>query len=150
MKTLKIFLVLSFTIVTNSFAQTWEFVGLDSLIVKQIYVTGDTLWAGTGSRISININSGLYKSTDSGNSWVQVDTVLGNGAIYGLYFSSQNNLIYLIKHIIGTPSGGLLYVSYDNGENWDTFDGLSDIYLNWIGISPFDENVCQHKADRCQ
>lgn len=121
-------------------AQAWEFVGLDSLLVKQIYVSSDTLWAGTFSGLYTDLISGLYRSTDGGNSWVQVDTVLGNGAIYGLYFSSQNNLIYLIKHIIGTPSGGLLYVSYDNGENRDTFDGLSDIYLNWIGISPFDEN----------
>jgi len=67
-------------------AQTWEFVGLDSLIVKQIYVSGDTLWAGTFSRVYPNIISGLYKSTDGGNSWTQIDTALGNGATYGLYF----------------------------------------------------------------
>ncbi|MCH7772172.1 MAG: hypothetical protein IIA49_14355, partial [Bacteroidetes bacterium] len=84
---------------------------------------------------------GLYKSTDSGNSWSQVDTALGNGVTYGLYFHSQNSSIYLIKHIIGSGFfGGLLYISSDNGNSWDTFDGLSDIYLDWIGVSPFDEN----------
>ena len=121
-------------------AQTWEFVGLDSLVVKQIYVSGDTLWVGTVSRISINIISGLYKSTDSGNSWKQIDTALGYGGTFGFYFNLQNNSIYLIKHILGSPSGGLLYVSSDNGESWETFDGLSDTYLEWIGVSPFDEN----------
>jgi len=121
-------------------AQTWEFVGLDSLIVKHINVSGDSLWAGTFSRVYPNIISGLYKSTDSGNSWVQIDTALGNGLTYGLYFHSQNSSIYLIKHTNGAPHGGLLYISSDNGNTWATLDQLNDIYLDWIGVSPFDEN----------
>ena len=131
-----ILLFSSFTLHT----QTWEFVGLDSLVVKQIYVSGDTLWAGTTSRMNLNISSGLFKSTDNGNSWLRIDTTIGNGGIYGLYFHSLNSSIYLIKHILGSPFGGLLYISSDNGKSWDTFDGLSDIYLDWIGVSPFDEN----------
>ena len=131
-----ILLFSSFTLHT----QTWEFVGLDSLIVKQIYVSGDTIWAGTFSRGNPNIIDGLYKSTDSGNSWAQIDTALGNGLTYGLYFHSQNSSIYLIKHTNGDPHGGLLYISLDNGNTWATFDQLNDIYLEWIGVSPFDEN----------
>jgi len=130
-------------------AQTWEFVGLDSLIVKQIYVSGDTLWAGTFSRGNPNIIDGLYKSTDSGNSWAQIDTALGNGLTYGLYFHSQNSSIYLIKHTNGDPHGGLLYISLDNGNTWSTFDQLSDIYLEWIGVSPFDENEIYVKEYVC-
>ena len=125
----------------TAYTQTWEFVGLDSLLIKQIYISGNTLWVGVDSIIDPELNSGLYKSTDSGNSWSQVDTALGNGVTYGLYFHSQNSSIYLIKHIIGSGFfGGLLYISSDNGNSWDTFDGLSDIYLDWIGVSPFDEN----------
>jgi len=136
-----VFIIFSLLLSTISiYAQTWEFVGLDSLVVKQIYVSGDTLWVGTTSRMNLNINSGLFKSTDNGNSWVRIDTAIGNGGIYGLYFHSQNSSIYLIKHILGSSFGGLLYISYDNGNSWDTFDGLSDIYLDWIGVSPFDEN----------
>ncbi len=40
-----IFLSLLSTI--NIQAQTWEFVGLDSMVIYNLVVEGDTLWAGT-------------------------------------------------------------------------------------------------------
>jgi len=46
----------------------------------------------------------------------------------------------LIKHILGSPFGGLLYVSLDNGESWETINGFDNTYLDWIGVSPFNEN----------
>jgi len=47
-------------------AQTWEFVGLDSMVIKQLYVSGDTFWAGTSHRVGNLDKSGLYKSIDGG------------------------------------------------------------------------------------
>jgi len=67
-------------------AQTWEFVGLDSMVIRQLVVFGDTIYAGTDVKNGFNINSGLYFSTDSGLSWTQLDSTLGDGSIIDLEF----------------------------------------------------------------
>ncbi len=134
------FCLLLFIIATTTKAQEWEFVGLDSMVIKQLYVSGDSIWAGTVSRISIDIISGFYKSTDKGYSWEQIDSFLGYGGTFGFHISSENNSILLVKHIISTPYGGLLYESTDNGNSWKINEGLDNIYLDWIGVSPFNEN----------
>ncbi|MCH8033366.1 MAG: hypothetical protein IH950_06365, partial [Bacteroidetes bacterium] len=77
-------------------AQTWEFVGLDSLAVYHLFVSGDTIFAGTIDRnINPTINDGLYFSSNGGNDWIQLDSTLGDGYINGLYIISPENLFIL-------------------------------------------------------
>ena len=140
MKTLKIVLLLSLITILPSFAQTWEFVGLDSLVIKHLFVSGDTLWAGTDARINPNLISGLYKSTDGGNTWNQIDSTLGDGTSVCFYKNSNNSVYYLVKATGSFNLAGHLYKSTDQGKNWDIIQQLENISVDWIGISSFNEN----------
>jgi len=93
MKALKIFLLLSLITTYPSFTQTWEFVGLDSLLIKALYVSGDTIYAGTDVSNGVNINAGLYFTSDGGINWLQLDSALGNSTVYGLKIISPETLL---------------------------------------------------------
>ena len=138
MKTLKIFLVLGFTIVTNSFAQTWEFVGLDSMVIKHLFVSGDTIRAGTAVRSGANINSGLYYTFDGGNNWIQLDSALGSGTIVGMDYLGEGGM-FLIKGLSEASVAGNLYKTTNNGLTWEPIN-ISSYGVRWIGASPFNQN----------
>ena len=134
------FCLLVFLITAPTKAQTWEFVGLDSMLIKQLYVSGDTIWAGTDARINQNMIAGLYKSIDGGNTWNQLDSALGDGTVVYLYKNLNNSLFYLVKGIGSYNIAGFLYKSTDQGKNWEIIQELENIPIDWIGISPFNEN----------
>ena len=122
------------------YAQTWEFVGLDSMLIKQIYVSGDTIWAGTDARINPNMIAGLYKSTDGGNIWNQIDSTLGDGTSVFFHKNLNNSIYYLVKGTGSFNIAGYLHKSTDQGNNWEIIQQLENIAIDWIGVSPFDEN----------
>ncbi len=68
------FSILLFLIFPPLKAQTWEFVGLDSLIIKQLYVSVDTIWASADYIVENQIRSNLYFTSNCGNSWAQLDS----------------------------------------------------------------------------
>ena len=77
-----VFIIVSLLFSTiSTYAQTWEFVGLDSMVITNLNVSGDCIWAGTAHRVGNQDRSGLYFTTDAGNNWVQIDRALGNGVI---------------------------------------------------------------------
>jgi len=133
MKTLKIFLLLSLITTYPSFTQTWEFVGLDSMIINNLVVKGDTLWAGTRD-FSIDDNSGLYKSIDRGQTWMRLDSLLGSRPIIYFQVDEENNAnIHLIK---GYGIAGDFYRTTNEGTNWDTIGTPSDYNIKDFLISP--------------
>jgi len=117
-------------------AQEWEFVGLDSLIIFHLYVSSDTIYAGTWDKIN-RLNSGLYYSSNSGVNWDRLDSSLGEGAILGLE-RNINNALYIIK--CSATACANLYKTTDNGQNWFLVNNISNNQIKWFGISPFNSN----------
>lgn len=139
-----VFFLLSF-IVDEIYSQ-WEFVGLDSMNVRQIQIFGDTIWVGTAVYNNLPQISGLYRSTNKGKDWTQLDIALGDGGIGSLCIHPINhNIIYLVKGIRSYSSVGRLFKSIDGGVNWDTihienYDLNFGLGIKWARISPFDYN----------
>lgn len=127
--------VLLFLIEFSGKAQQWEFVGLDSLVIFQLYVSGDTIYAGTFDKIN-RLNSGLYFSSDRGISWIRLDSQLGEGGI-SLLERNIDNTLYIIKIYV---AGRTLYRTTDNGQNWEVVNNVSNNPIQWFGISPFNPN----------
>jgi len=124
-------LLLLITIPTK--AQEWEFVGLDSLAVYHLSVSGDTIYAGTIDRNNNpNINDGLYFTSDSGVNWVQLDSALGDGYINGLYVFSPESL-FIFK-------AGTIFITTNSGLSWSSIKNISNNPIIWFGISPFNIN----------
>jgi hypothetical protein len=93
--------------------------GLDNLVVRALFVKGDSLYAGTGSSA---FDGGIYLSVDNGSNWSAVNN--------GLLAASVSCFAeFGAKLLVGTVGHGI-YVSSDNGLNWypDTA-GLSNMYI---------------------
>jgi len=130
------------------YAQTWEFVGLDSLVVKQIYVSGDTIWAGTSHRVGNQDKSGLYKSIDAGKYWFRLDSSLGIGQVSFLDVDELNtNIIYIIKGISVYGNAGIFYRTTDGGESWDVVQNITQNIIKWISISPYNKSEIYFISD---
>ena len=123
-------------------AQTWEFVGLDSMVIIHLYVSGDTIWAGTAHRVGNLDKSGLYRSIDGGKNWVQLDSVLGIGEIAGFYIDEERTMnIYIVKGENAYISSGIFYKTTDGGENWQEVQSIvASNSVGWFGISTFNKN----------
>lgn len=133
------FLLLLF-VISPAKAQQWEFVGLDSMFIYALKVKGDTIWAN-GRESSPTYNSGLFKSTDNGLTWIQLDSLLGNGGT--LLFSIDNNntsKIFLIKGLGNTSNAGYLYSTTNDGLSWDSIGTPSDLPIKDFIVSPLDSN----------
>ena len=123
-------------------AQTWEFVGLDSMVIIHLYVSGDTIWAGTAHRVGNLDKSGLYRSIDGGKNWVQLDSVLGIGEIAGFYIDEERTMnIYIVKGENAYIPSGIFYKTTDGGENWQEVQSIvASNSVGWFGISTFNKN----------
>ena len=132
MKKLKILLLLTAITAATATAQEWEFVGLDSMAIKQLYVSGDTIYAGTDVSNGVNINAGLYFTSDRGINWLQLDSALGNNTVYGFKIISPETLFIL--------KAGTLYKTTNHGETWEVINNISNNPIRGFGISPFNVN----------
>jgi len=134
-----VFIIFSLLLSTFTLhAQTWEFVGLDSLLIFHLYVEGDTIYAGTWDKNN-NLNSGLYYSSDVGANWSRLDNSLGEGAILGLERNIDNTM-YIIKCPCQAGNVGALYKTMNNGQSWELINNISSLGIRWFGISPFNRN----------
>ncbi|MDP3832193.1 MAG: hypothetical protein Q8Q47_13070, partial [Ignavibacteriaceae bacterium] len=57
--------------------------------------------------------SGLYKSTDNGNSWAEIETQFAPFEIYALYINKAGHML------VGTNHQGRIYRSTDDGVTWE-------------------------------
>jgi photosystem II stability/assembly factor-like uncharacterized protein len=98
----------------------WIPSGLDSNIVLSFYRTppGDFL-AGT--------NYGLFVSPDSGTTW-NLNHNISSAAVTSF-------ITYKDSGILAGTSGGGVYISYDNGENWSGA-GLQGIVITALAVDP--------------
>ena len=127
------FSLLFFLISYITKAQTWEFVGLDSMIIYGLEVKGDTIWAGTRD-VSTNAKSGLYKSIDRGQTWVKLDSLLGDKRVTSFSIDKDNNLqLFIIK---GYNHAGYFYRTTDNGLSWDSISTPGGAPITDFIVSP--------------
>src|SRR5262245_58282079 len=91
----------------------WTQTNLKSQYVLSMTSNGGYVLAGT-------YNNGVYRSSDNGLTWTQVNNGLGNLNIRGL--TTHNGKVYA-----GTEAGA--FVTADNGLTWtDISYGLAGIY----------------------
>ena len=57
--------------------------------------------------------SGLYKSTDNGDSWNKVETQFEDFQVYAIYITKEDHIW------VGTNFQGKIYRSTDNGQTWE-------------------------------
>lgn len=60
-----------------------------------------------------NIYSGLYKSTDNGDSWFKIETQFEDFEVYAIYITKEDHIW------VGTNFQGRIYRSTDNGVTWE-------------------------------
>ena len=85
-------------------------------------------------------HNGVYKSTDNGNSWININTGLGTDAQYAwdIVINPNNNQeIFLALNSWGLNSGAL-YKSVNGGTSWTKLNSLaqgdvSKVYINNLG-----------------
>jgi hypothetical protein len=135
------FTFLLFLIIPPTKAQEWVFVGLDSLLIKQLYASDDTIWAGTAHRVGNQNESGLYFSSDSGNNWVRLDSSLGNGSILDLEFLyGGSDTFYILKGELPYSSIGKLYKTTNLGIEWELNAYLENLKISSFAVSKFNLN----------
>ncbi len=82
---------------------------------------------------------GLFRSNDSGQSWIKLEQGLFSHNIKVLVISSEDSdIIYA-----GTPNG--IFKSYDNGDTWgewlDETSGLTNAFIQDLLIDPRDSDL---------
>jgi photosystem II stability/assembly factor-like uncharacterized protein len=60
-----------------------------------------------------NNYSGLYKSTDNGDSWFKIETQFDDFEVYAIYITKEDHIW------VGTNFQGRIYCSTDNGVTWE-------------------------------
>jgi len=61
----------------------------------------------------VNYYSGLYKSTDNGNTWNKIKTQFEDFEVYAIYIAEDDDIW------VGTNFQGRIYLSTDNGQTWE-------------------------------
>jgi len=69
--------------------------------------------------------SGLYKSTDNGNTWSKIVTQFNDFQVYAIYITKENHIW------IGTKGQGRIYRSLDNGQTWEQKSNGYDFGTSW-------------------
>lgn len=76
-----------------------------------------------------NAYGGVYRSTDCGETWTQINNGLPDWSVSSIVIDSNDN-------ILAALNGYGVYCSVDNGENWTEFNnGLSDLRAVILGIN---------------
>jgi hypothetical protein len=100
------------------YAQWQHCSGMNEVSVYTLNVHGNNIYAGT-------VDSGVYRSTNNGTSWVQTSITLNNKDV--------NALATLGNYIFAGTWGYGVYLSTNNGINW-TQSGLNNLYLNSLAV----------------
>lgn len=121
MKQLNIFSLMFFLLSSIILGQNYSWAhtgGPNGGIVGDIVInSSDEIFAGVYGSITPTFEykyySGLYKSTDNGNSWDEIETQFDPFEIYTLYINKAGHIL------VGTNHQGRIYRSTDNGVTWE-------------------------------
>lgn len=112
--------------------------GVVSLLV--LAVSGCTISLGGGSATADKIDGGIWKSADSGQTWIQkVEVLLTGGKVASIanvdvadivFDPQDHNTIYL-----ATEADGIVY-SYDGGNSWQKFRSLNREKIRAVAVDP--------------
>lgn len=99
--------------------ETWQnkTPDLPNLSVKSLVMDpsdSNTLYAGTGDEISGLTGSGIFKSTDKGNTWIHLPRTSTFGYIENIMIDPDNQ-----DHILVQASGTALFETNDGGGQWN-------------------------------
>lgn len=73
---------------------------------------------------------GIFRSTDDGGNWLQVNNGLTDKYVWSLAINSNDDIF------AGTGNGGGIFRSTDNGENWNQVNnGLTNTYVHCLAIN---------------
>lgn len=118
---------------------SWQAInnGSKNQVVRSVAIdpkNSNTLYIGASNSASYPISGSLYKSTDSGNTWVDVGSKISPSPFMTyviLVDISNSNTVYA-----GTSTG--LYKSNDGGNIWNK---IADSSTNYIAIDPSDSKT---------
>jgi photosystem II stability/assembly factor-like uncharacterized protein len=98
-------------------------------------VTPTNLYAGVYSGVGNDIE--VYKSTNSGSTWVQVNRTLANTSVLSLAFDPQEpSIVYA-----GTSTMAVLK-STDRGVSWrEANEGFTNFLVTTVAVNPDDSTV---------
>ena len=85
----------------------------------------DILSKGNGHLFAATSGSGIFRSTDNGNTWIKASSGLGSSIIYDLALTQQGNVL------AGTYNG--IWITYDNANSWVQL-GLSGKRVDAVGV----------------
>jgi len=118
---------------------SWQLInnGSKNQVVRSVAIdpkNSNTLYIGASNSASYPTSGSLYKSTDGGNTWVDVGSKISSSSFmtYAILVDiSNSNTIYA-----GTSIG--LYKSTDSGSTWNK---IADSSTNYIVIDPSDSKT---------
>ncbi|MGE5804931.1 MAG: LamG-like jellyroll fold domain-containing protein, partial [Ignavibacteria bacterium] len=99
---------------------SWSYLNVPEGIRSITMNSNGHIFAGT---VNFYEPGGIFRSTDIGNNWTQINNGLTNLHIRTLIINSED-------HIFAGTAGGV-FRSLDNGESWDELNsGLTDLRIN--------------------
>jgi ligand-binding sensor domain-containing protein len=101
----------------------WIQSGLEGFFVRTITVTGSNIFVGTSG-------DGIYRSSNNGISWTQVNSGLTNLYIYAFAVSGSNLFA-------GTEGDGI-FLSTNNGASWIATGTLTNPFVFALTVSGMD------------
>jgi len=133
----QLFIALCLVAFSGLQAQTWQWLGPDSVEVDHVYAKGETIYVGT--------LESLYRTVDGGRTWIVVDSSLGKGQIVSLGVDPKNPRTLFVAKGAGIHyTGGLLYRSVDAGTTWQLLSDTAAHKLEavrYVGVSPHNSRV---------
>ncbi len=85
-----------------------------------------------GEVFAATFGAGVFRSTDSGDSWTQVNTGLTEGVVYSVVINSSGHLY------AGTGNNNGIFRSTDNGDNWSHV--LENVSVGWLEALALNSN----------
>jgi photosystem II stability/assembly factor-like uncharacterized protein len=111
-----VLIITSFVLLINiSKAQelTWKHTGgpMGGIIGDLAIDSNGNIYAGAYP--FVNYYSGLYKSTDNGDTWEKIESQFEDFEVYSIYITKNGDIW------VGTNFQGRIYLSTDDGETWE-------------------------------
>jgi len=141
----RLFFLLTLLLISYNFISAQDGVG----VWTTNYNNGARIWAMVIDPINQNnmyiggIDSGIYKTTNSGTNWFPVNNGLTYTKVNCLAISKSNpSIVYAGTDSMGAANSGI-YKSTNGGANWTlTMNGITgEKSIQWILIHPTNPNI---------